>query len=129
MVEATRDNHSVLFGNVAALRQAMHDCAQDSLQHNEERAAQAYLFWADQLADVQRGASLGELFADLEFVYRQATAMAVQARRGDEAQVSLASVHVAHMVARALRPDLGEDEIQDQVLESLARRDEELDEE
>jgi hypothetical protein len=117
--------HSILWGNVQSLREALRTLAEEERQNGDNDGSQARLFIEGKLAEVPRGSSLDALWDDLELLYRKTCAVTVEARRQGQQQATMGFIGSAGMLLHLLRPDLSEDEHHDQLMASLNAQTEE----
>jgi hypothetical protein len=117
--------HRILWGNVQSLHEALRTNAEQARHSGDNEGSQARLFIDSKLAEIPRGSSLDALWDDLELLYRQATAVAVDSMHRGQQQAALGFIGSAGMLLGILRPDLSEDERHDQLMGSLNKRTEE----
>jgi hypothetical protein len=120
--QSQEEAHRVVWGNVQSLRAALHGLAEEETQSGDINGGQARLFIESKLAEIPQGASFEELWNNLEFLYRQVTAVALAAMRQGKRQAGLAFIGSAGMLLGLLKPELSEDERQDQLMASLDKR-------
>jgi hypothetical protein len=117
--------HQILWGNLRRLLEVLQDFSEQAMARGEEQASQARMFVAKKVAGVQRGSDLDELWDSVELVFRQITAVAVEAQNHGQDQAAQAFVGSSAMLLGLLRPDLSEEDRHQQLMASLEKRAEE----
>jgi hypothetical protein len=114
--------HRNLWHNVQSLREALRTLAEEERRSGDNDGSQARLLIESKLAEIPRGSSLDALWNDLELLYRQTIAVVAELTRQGQQQAALGFVGSAGMLLGLLRPDLSEDERNDQLIASLDKQ-------
>lgn len=118
--------HEILWANVQSMREVLLAFAAQAAERGDEQGRQARLFIERKIAEVPRGASIDDLWTDLELLFRKTTALVAETLVSEQRQAGMAFIGSAGMLLGLLKPDLPADQREAQLMASIDRRIDEL---